>query len=310
MTLVRHTGTGRIARMRLRTMSLFEQGQSSGEASLADLLANQRIAAHDPGLILSDIVEAICRGGWPATLRARSDHAMRYVRNYVDEVRRTDIERASGVHHDPNRVLRLMQSLARNVATDVNVATLARDVSDADRAVQDRTVATYLDALERLFVVENQPAFSPHLRSRSRLRKAPKRHFCDPSVAVAALRTGPNRVMSDLSFLGLLFESLVVRDLRIYAATQDAEVRHYRDNTGLEVDAVVETAAGQWMPVEVKLGGDALVEAAAASLLKLKDRVDVTRMGEPAKLLVVTATGYGYERRDGVTVVPIAALGP
>ena len=308
--LVRHTGAGRIARMRLHTMSLLEQGRGSGEVSLGDLLEGRRISASEPGLTLPDVVEAICRGGWPATLHTPSDRAMRYVRDYVDEVRRTDVERASGVHHDPNQVLRLMQSLARNIATDVAVATLARDVSSPDRAIQERTVALYLDALERLFVVENQPSFSPHLRSRSRLRTTPKRHFCDPSVAVAALRAGPDRLLKDLNFLGLLFESLVVRDLRVYATAHDAEVRHYRDNTGLEVDAVVETAAGDWMPVEVKLGGETSVDAAARNLLKLRDRVDQTRMGEPTKLVVVTATGYGYEREDGVTVVPVGALGP
>ena len=308
--IVRHTGAGRIARMRMRTMSLFEQKHASGAVSLSDLFAGRPVSASDPGLELPDLVELICRGGWPGTLGAESDLARRFVRDYVDEVRRTDVERASGIRHDPNRVLRLMQSLARNIATQVSLATLARDVAGGDEVVQERTVGNYLDALERLFVVENQQPFSPHLRSRSRLHKTPKRHFADPSIAVAALRSGPHRIRADLQYAGLLFESLVVRDLRIYAAAHDAEIRHYRDNTGLEVDAVVETAAGAWLPVEIRLGGSGPIDAAAASLLKLKDRVDTAKMGAPSKLLVITATGYAYERPDGVTVAPVGALGP
>ncbi len=159
-------------------------------------------------------------------------------------------------------------------------------------------------------MVENARPFALHLRSRAKLRKAPKRHFVDPSLALAALRTGPQRVRRDLEYLDLLFESLVVRDLRIYAASHDAEVTHYRENTGLEVDAVVETVAGAWLPVEIKLGGEEGIEDAATSLLRLKDRVDLKRMGAPSKLLVVTAKGYAYERPDGVTVAPVGALGP
>ena len=308
--IVRHTGAGRISRMRMRPMSLFEQNRSSGEVSLGNLLAAEQISAPDPGTTLSEIVESICRGGWPDTLDAEAGRARRFVRDYVDEVRRTDIERASGTRHDPNRILRLMQSLARNVSTEVTFTTLAKDVAGADEVLQERTVSEYLNALERLFVVENQPPFSPHLRSRSRLHKTPKRHFVDPSIAVAALRSGPNPLLANLDYLGLLFESMVVRDLRIYAAAHDAQVCHYRDNTGLEVDAIVETAAGAWLPVEVKLGGPKAIDAAAANLLKLKDRVDTGKMGGPPKLLVLTATGYSYERPDGVTVAAVGAFGP
>ncbi len=308
--IVRHTGAGRIARMRMRTMSLFEQKHATGEVSLGELLAGSSVSASDPGHELPDIVDLICRGGWPGSIDADLNRATRFVRDYVDEVRRTDVERASGIRHDPNRVLRLMQSLARHIATRAPLATLARDVAGHDGVTQERTVSNYLDVLERLFVVENQQPFSPHLHSRSRLHKTPTRHFTDPSIAVAALRSGSQRVRRDLNFLGLLFESLVVRDLRIYAAAHDAEIRHYRDNTGLEVDAVVETAAGDWLPVEVKLGSSQGIDAAAISLLKLRDRVDTRRMGPPSKLLVVTATGYAYERPDGVTVAPVGALGP
>lgn len=308
--IVRHSGAGRMARMRMRTMSLFEQRYASGQVSLGDLLAGRRVSASDTGLSLPDLIEFICRGGWPGMLDANLNRAMRFVRDYVDEVRRTDIQRASGTRHDPNRVLRLMRSLARNVSTQVSVATLARDVSGNGGSVMQGTIDAYLGALERLFLVENQQPFAPHLRSRSRLQKAVKRHFVDPSLAVAALRSSPGRLIRDLEYLGMLFESLVVRDLRVYAAAHDAEISHYRDNTGLEVDAVVETAAGEWLPVEVKLGGSEWIDAAAVSLLKLRKRVDTKKIGAPSKLLVITATGYAYERKDGVTVVPVGALGP
>lgn len=308
--IVRHSGAGRITRMTMRPMSLFEQGHSTGEVPLSGLLSGAKASASDPGLELVDLIELICRGGWPGTLGFQLNRALRFVRGYVDEVRRTEMERTADARHDPRRVLRLMQSLARNIATEASQATLASDVAGADDVVQERTIGNYLDALRRLFVVEDQPPFTAHLRSRSRLRKAPKRHFCDPSIAVAALRTEPQRLRIDLNYVGLLFESLVVRDLRIYGVANDADVYHYRDNTGLEVDAVVETAAGTWLPVEVKLGGEDRIEAAAASLLKLKDRIDTSRAGEPPNLLVVTASGYAYRRPDGVTVAPIGALGP
>ena len=307
----RHSGAGRISRLRMRTMSLFEQDHANGAVSLGDLLTGATISAAEPGLTISDVIELICRGGWPGTIGDSLNQAMGFVRDYIDELRRTDVESVEGVRHDPAKVLRLMQSLARNTATEVKLTTLARDVSGTGENVQGRTVASYMEALRRLFVIEELPPFSPHLRSRSRLRQAPKQHFTDPSVAVAAVRSNPRQLRADLEYLGLLFESLVVRDLRIYAAPHDAELSHYRDNTDLEVDAVVQTAAGAWLPVEVKLGNtESIIDAAAATLLKFKSRVDTAKMGEPANLLVVTATGYAYRRPDGVSVAPVGALGP
>ena len=309
--LVRHSGTGRITRLRMRTLSLFEQGYATGAVSVGDLLSGGRASAAAPDLSVSSLVELICRGGWPGTLDDGIDRAMRYVRDYIDEVRRTDVERAAQVRHDPNRVLRLMQSLARNTAVPVTLTTLARDIAGTNEVVQERTIGNYMDALQRLFVVEELPPFAPHLRSRTRLLQAAKQHFSDPSIAVAALRANPQRLLRDLSFLGMLFESLVVRDLRIYAALHDAELSHYRDSGRLEVDAVIETMAGVWLPVEVKLASaEPIIDRAAAKLLKLKARVDTAKMGEPANLLIVTATGYAYRRPDGVTVAPIGALGP
>ncbi len=309
--IARHSGAGRISRLRMRTMSLFEQELANGKVSVRSLLTGATISASEPNLTVPEVIELICRGGWPGTIGDSLNQAMGFVRDYIDELRRTDIESVEGVRHDPAKVLRLMQSLARNIATEVKLATLARDVSGASENVQSRTVASYMEALRRLFVIEELPPFSPHLRSKSRLRQASRQHFTDPSLAVASIRANPRQLRGDYKYLGYLFESMVIRDLRIYAALHDAELTQYRDNTGLEVDAVIQTAAGTWLPVEVKLGNsESIIDAAAATLLKFKSRVDTAKMGEPANLLVVTATGYAYRRPDGVSVAPVGALGP
>ena len=305
--LTRHTGAGRIARVRMRPMSLFELGLSTGEVSLANLLAGQRVSAPSPPMTVPALAEAICRGGWPGTLGTDLPTAQRFVRNYLNEIRRADLNRVSERRRDPNRALRLLRSLARNIGTAVTLRTLAADIGSG---TTPRTAAEYLDDLARLFVIEDLPAFSPHLRSRSRLRTTPKRYLTDPSLATAALGASPEALLRDLPYLGFLFEALVVRDLRVYAQAHDAELSHYRDNTGLEVDVIIETAQGGWMPIEVKLGGAANIDQAARSLLRLRERVDTARVGEPAKLVVVTGTGYGYERPDGVTVVPVGGLRP
>ena len=306
----RHTGAGRISRIRLRPMTLFESSQSNGAVSLGGLLASARVAGRATSIGLSDVAEALCRGGWPASAGASLAAAQQYVRDYIDEIHRADVGPSSGRWRDPVALRRLLRSLARNTATEASLTTLASDAGGEQPMHRD-TVRAYLDALERVFVVEDQPAWSARLRSRSRLRRSSKRHFVDPSLAVAALRAGPKRLQRDLELLGLLFESLTLRDLRVYADAHDGEVYHYRDNTGLEVDAVVETAAGEWMAAEVKLGGDTAIEAAAHNLLTLRSRIDTSIAGEPTKLIVITAVGgYCYDRPDGVAVVPITALGP
>lgn len=306
--ITRHTGAGRISRVLMRPMSLFEAGHSDGTVSLGDLMAGQPVAAVDPGVGLADVAEWIVRGGWPATVGADLDSASQYVRDYVDEIRRTDVVRIDGVTRDPALVRILLRSLARNTATEATLRTLAADVGGSEHPLGIDTVRDHLNALERLFVVEPQPAWMPSLRSKSKLRTTPKRHFVDPSIAVAAMRTTKEQLLLDLNTLGLMFESLVVRDLRVYGQSLDAEVSHYRDNTGLEVDAVVETARGDWAAFEVKLGGEANIDTAAANLLRFRERVDTTVIGEPQKLVVVTATGYAYDRPDGVAVVPLGVL--
>lgn len=305
----RHTGAGRISRLRMRPMSLYEMGTGNGEISLTRLLGGEKAEAVDPGLDLHDVAEALCRGGWPGFSQLEAEPALRRVRDYLDEVVRADLKTV-GPSHRPAKVMRLLQSLARNLATDVAATTLARDVSERGDSATAATVAEYLEALSRLFVVENQPAWRPHLRSRYALRKAPKRHFVDPSLAVAALRASPQLLIGDLNSFGHFFESMVVRDLRIYAQPLDAKIEHYRDSNGLEVDAIVNCSDGRWGAVEIKLGGETAVEEAARALRKFAGQVDSSRSGEPTFLAVVTAGGYGYRREDGVQIVPIGTLGP
>jgi predicted AAA+ superfamily ATPase len=290
-------------------MSLFETGHASGEVSLSRVVEGDAPRAGDTQITVTNLAERIAVGGWPGLLGHTVPQALRAVRAYVDEVRRTDIQRVDGVAHDPDKVLLLMRSLARNISTMVSLATLGRDVGAVDESLAKNTVITYYDALTRLMVVEDQPAWAPHLRSRSRVRTSPRRHFVDPSLAVAVLRATPERLLQDLNLLGFLFESLVIRDLRIYAQAFDAEVLHYKDNTDLEVDAIVEVADGRWAAFEIKLGTGG-VDVGAKSLKTFASRVDTQKAGPPQALGIITGSGVAYTRPDGISVIPISVLGP
>ncbi|MFH1985340.1 MAG: DUF4143 domain-containing protein [Pseudomonadota bacterium] len=307
--ITRHTGAGRLTRLRLRPMTLFETGHSNGAASIRECLAGVFQNCTDPGMKVVDIAERVATGGWPAHHRLTPKQSILAVRDYLEEITRVDINRVDRRRRDAAKVMRVMRSLARNLATPVALRALAVDAGGADGALEDETVRSYLDALAQLMIIEDQPAWAPHLRSRSILRSASKRHFVDPALAVAALRTGPERLLKDLNLLGFLFESMVVRDLRVYAQANDARVLHYRDNTGLEVDVIVEAGDGRWAAYEIKLG-QGYVDASAANLLKFAERVDTRKCGSPAQLGVIAGTGYGYMRKDGVAVIPVGALGP
>jgi len=307
--LTRHTGTGRITRVQMRPMSLCESGLSSGELGMQELFSARTASAATTEVGLGDLTEAICRGGWPACHTMDLAAAQRYCLGYIGEVSRADIAQLTGERRNPTGVMRLIQSLARNVASEASERTLASDTG-GQQPLHRSTVASYLDSLRRLFVVEELPAWTADLRSRARLRQSPKRLFTDPSLAVAALRANPSRLDSDHALLGLLFEALVVRDLRVYAQALGGQLHHYRDSAGLEVDVIIERGDGQWVAIEVKLGTSAAIDHAADALLKLRDRVDTSVLGPPSNLAVVTASGYGYRRSDGVLVVPVTALGP
>ncbi|WNM24602.1 ATP-binding protein [Demequina capsici] len=305
----RHTGAGRFARLTMRTMSLYESDHSSGAMSLASLLNGER-ATSGATLSVDAVAALIVRGGWPLNLHLPLDAAAEANADYLLNIAEVDVSRLDGVRRSPAIVARLLQALARNVAMEQKAARLAAQVEGEGGTVARSTVHTYLEALERLMVVETQPAWSTHLRSRSTLRTAARTHFVDPSLAAAALGAGPERLLSDPNYLGLLFESLVVRDLRVYGSPLDATIHHYRDSDGLEVDTIVQLRDGRWAAFEVKLGGEKAVEDAAANLLRFSSKVDTSKMGDPAALGVITASGYGYTRPDGVVVLPIGALGP
>lgn len=305
----RHTGAGRFSFLRMRPMTLYESGYTNGAVSLAALFDGHSPRSADPGLSVSDLADRITIGGWPAQQAGSPDVAAEAARDYLHQISEVDVARATGSVRDPGKLRALLRSLARNASTEVAITVLAADAGGADGPLARSTVADYLNALERLMVVENQPAWAPHLRSRAVLRSAPKRHFVDPSLAVAALAASPRRLFNDLSLLGLFFESLVVRDLRVFAQPLGGQVQHYRDNNGLEVDAIVQLADGRWGAFEIKLGAG-LVDAGAASLLRFANIIDTEKCGEPSVLAVISGNGYGYMRPDGVGVIPIGALAP
>ncbi len=309
--IVRHSGAGRMARVRMRPMSLYESERSSGLVSLGRLLDGQPVEPGPSENRFADVCEAICVGGWPWLIGQPAATAQRRLRDYLEEVRRLEVDASSRRSRNPVLVERLLVSMARNTATTVPNSRLASDTDSGD-SLNHQTVRAYLDALTRLFVVEDLPAWPTHLRSRARLTKSPKRHFVDPSLAAAALRAGPEALHTDLETFGLLFESLVVRDLRIYADANDCDVHHHRVEGGLEADAIVRRRyTGEWIAVEAKLSHSPdAIDAAARSLLRIADSVDAAEAGPLAALVVVTATGYTYTRPDGVIVAPITALGP
>lgn len=305
----RHTGAGRMGRIRMRPMSLFESQDSSGEISIEVLLNGEAQSCPDPGLSTSELLDLIIRGGWPQNVALAPAAAMLRNRNYLTTVQEIDVRAVSGMTRAPQHIARLILSLARNTATEVKITTLATEAAPDGDSAGRPTVYRYLEALERLMVVEDVPAWSTHLRSAARLRQEPKRHFADPSLAVAALQAGRPRLLRDLNYAGFLFESLVVRDLRALAAPLDAEIFHYRDSNQVEADIVLVLPDGRWGAFEVKLGPER-VEEGATSIRRFADQIDTKKVGEPSVLGVITNATPGYRREDGVVVVPIGALAP
>ena len=307
--LTRHSGAGRVSRVRMRPMSLRESGQSTGAVSLRAMLQGRELSTAEATMDVPGLVDAACRGGWPQLIDAPMSGARRFNRDYLNDICWVDVSAIDGVRRSPSGVMRLVRSIARNIATTAANRKLAADTG-GETPLDRTTVKAYLDALGRLFVVEDLPAWNTHVRSRASLIRSPKRHFVDPSLAPAALGVGPQRYLDDLGAFGFLFESMAVRDLRVYAQANDADVYHYRDTFGLETDAVIEAGDGKWIAVEVKLGGAASIDEAATALLKLRNRVSAERATMLAQLMVITGGRYCYERPDGVAVVPLACLGP
>jgi hypothetical protein len=304
-----HTGTGRISRIRMRTMSLWESGDSSGKISLKSLFAGEKQSAVCESR-LEDMAYLACRGGWPRAIFQDADISLERATDYVDAVINSDINRVEGTVKNPDRASRLMRSYARLIGTQTPLSVLCADISNNETGSFDiRTAQSYINALKLIFVIEEMPAWNPNLRSKAAIRTSDTRYFVDPSIAVAALGIGPKDLISDLKTFGFIFENLCVRDLRVYAESLNGKVYHYRDSLGLECDTVVHLRNGKYGLIEIKLGGDKLIEEGASNLLKLRDKIDIDKMSAPAFMMVLTAVGnFAYQRGDGVYVVPVNSL--
>lgn len=307
--VVQHTGTGRISRLMMRPMSLYESMESNGSVSLKALFDGETEIDNFSTLTIEQISLAIVRGGWPASIGESEKIALRHAIDYVEAVINADVSRVDGIEKNPVRVRALLRSLSRNISTLATIRTIHDDIAmgDADESISEKTISQYLGALDRIFVTENLPAWNPALRSKTAIRTSPKRQFVDPSIAAAVMRLTPSRLLDDFNYFGFLFESLCDRDLRIYAEAIDGQIFHYRDGSGLEADAVIALNDGRWAAVEVKLGSKE-IEDAAVHLLELKDKVNTEKMREPSFLMILTGTEIAYRRDDGVYVVPLGCL--
>lgn len=307
---MKHTGTGRIAWLKMRPMSLWESGDSSGEVSLGQIFNHTLSIRGENPLKLSDIAYLTCRGGWPKSLDKDAKAALRQAVNYYEAIVRTDISRVDNVERDEQRTRRIMRSYARYQGAQVSAQAILDDIASNDIVeLSDKTVYSYIKALKSLFVIEDMPAWNPNLRSKSAIRTSDTRYYIDPSIACAALGLGPDDLINDLNTFGLLFECLCVRDLRVYAQSIDGSVYHFRDRSGLECDAVVHLRNGKYGLIEIKLGGEKLIDEGAKTLITLKDKIDTTKMKSPSFMMVLTAVGdFAYIRTDGVLVVPIGCL--
>ena len=309
---IHHTGTGRIARLTMRPMSLYESGESNGSVSLSGLFDGCLDIQGESDAGLEDIAFWICRGGWPGAMNLERSIALEQAFDYLDAVVSSDISRVDHVSRDEQRTRKLLSSYARDVGSQASIRSIRDDMrsDDADTLTED-TVSSYLDALRKIFVIEDAPAWNPNLRSRTAVRTSGTRYFTDPSIAAAALGAGPEDLLNDLNTMGLFFENLCVRDLRVYADALDGSIYHYRDRNGLECDAVLHRRNGSYGLFEIKLGGEKAIEDGAASLKKLSDRLDTTKMKKPAFRMVLTAVGkYAYRREDGILAVPVSCLRP
>ncbi|MCL2504136.1 MAG: DUF4143 domain-containing protein [Coriobacteriia bacterium] len=304
-----HSGSGRFGVINMRTMTWHELGWSTGEVSLSDIFLRKEIGSDSYAADLFLTASRLVIGGWPGHLDLGADEAGLGLSSYLELLAEVDLSRVSQARRDPIKIRRLLQSLARNTATECAVSGIAADTGGADGSLSENTVKDYLEALSRLMVVDDLPAWSPHIRSRARLRKSAKRHFADASLAAAALGMNTQGLLHDLQYMGFLFESLVIHDLRAFAESNGAKVFHYRDSNGIEADAIWENRDGSWAAFEIKLGfGGA--DQAAHSLLKLRETVDADQSGKPLALIAVTGSGFAHRRSDGVYVIPIQALGP
>ena len=305
-----HSGTGRFTWLTMRPMSLSESGDSTGEVSRGNLFTAPQEIDGESHIDLDRLAFLVCRGGWPQAVDLRDEIALDQAMDYYDAVVHSDINRADNVQKNPERVKRLMRSYARSQGGQVPNTVIAEDISvNEDGKINEETVASYINALKKIFVIEDMPAWNPNLRSKTAIRTSDTRYYVDPSIAAAALGIGPQDLIGDLNTFGFLFETLCIRDLRVFADALNGQVYHFRDKDGLECDAVIHLRNGSYGLVEIKLGGERAIESGAASLQALGGKIDTAKMKSPAFLMVLTGTGdFAYRRADGVYVVPIGCL--
>lgn len=307
---MKHSGTGRFSWLTMRPMSLYESGESNGKVSLSHLFESRENIVATNSLRIDDIAFLICRGGWPFACSLQGDAALAQAFDYVDAVIKKDVSRVDGTNRNITTTRLLMRSYARNQGSQATIGTIVADMMTNDEnGIGVKTAGSYLDALRKIFVIEDSEAWNPNLRSKTAIRTANTRYFIDPSIGTAVLGLGPKDLINDLNTMGLFFETLCVRDLRIFADALDGQVFHYRDKSGLECDAVIHLRNGRYGLVEIKLGGDRLINEGASNLLALVDKINTDKMKEPSFLMVLTGTGdFAYRRKDGVYVVPIGCL--
>lgn len=307
---MKHSGTGRFSWLTMRPMSLYESGESNGKVSLSHLFESRENIVATNSLRIDDIAFLICRGGWPFACSLQGDAALAQAFDYVDAVIKKDVSRVDGTNRNITTTRLLMRSYARNQGSQATIGTIVADMMTNDEnEIGVKTAGSYLDALRKIFVIEDSEAWNPNLRSKTAIRTANTRYFIDPSIGTAVLGLGPKDLINDLNTMGLFFETLCVRDLRIFADALDGQVFHYRDKSGLECDAVIHLRNGRYGLVEIKLGGDRLINDGASNLLALVDKINTDKMKEPSFLMVLTGTGdFAYRRKDGVYVVPIGCL--
>lgn len=307
---ITHSGTGRFTWLTMRPMSLFESGDSTGEVSIGELFKDASHVDGESNTDMNRLAFLVCRGGWPQAVGLRDEIALDQAFDYFDGVVHSDINRADGIQKDPERVKRLMRSFARNQASQIANTVIAKDIETNDSmTIDSETVALYINALKRIFVIEDMTAWNPNLRSKTAIRTSDTRYYVDPSIATAALGIGPEDLMNDLNTFGLLFETMAVRDLRVYADSLNGQVYHYRDKNGLECDAVVHLRNGSYGLIEIKLGGDKLINEGAETLKELSKKIDTDKMKSPSFMMVLTGIGnFAYIREDGILVVPVATL--
>lgn len=307
---IRHSGTGRFSWLTMRPMSLYESGESTGEVSLKKMFDAFLTVEGSSKIDIEELAFLVCRGGWPQAIDMRREIALDQAIDYCDGVIRSDINRADGIQKNPERVKRLMRSYARNQGTQAPNTAIVEDVkANEGDLINEETVALYIKALKKIFVVEDMPAWNPNLRSKTAIRTADTRYYIDSSIATAVLGIGPEDLITDLRTFGLLFETLAIRDLRVYADALSGNVYHFRDKDGLECDAVIHLRNGKYGLIEIKLGGEKAIEEGGRTLKKLREKIDTQKMKEPSFLMVLTGLGsYAYRRPDGICVVPIGCL--